>query len=104
MEIVLLVVGDTQEAYVKEGLAHFLPRIQRYGKFSIHAVANRDKQLDALKSGDLLVLLDERGKDLHKQWLCGPMPKMDESRSQTTGFRGGGRLRVFRGFSSASAK
>ena len=62
MEIVLLVVGDTQEAYVKDGLAHFLPRLQRYGKFSIQAVSHRDKQLDALKSGDLVVLLDEHGK------------------------------------------
>ena len=62
MEIVLLVVGDTQEAYVKEGLAHFMPRIQRYGKFSIQVVNHRDKQLEALKPGDLLVLLDERGK------------------------------------------
>ena len=58
MEIVLLVVGDTQEAYVKDGLEHFLPRLQRYGKFSIQAVSHRDKQLDALKSGDLVVLLD----------------------------------------------
>ena len=62
MEIVLLVVGDTQEAYVKDGLAHFLPRLQRYGKFSIQAVSHRDKQLDALKYGDLVVLLDEHGK------------------------------------------
>ena len=62
MEIVLLVVGETQEAYVNNGLTQFIPRIQRYAKFSIQVVSHRDKQLEALKSGDLLVLLDERGK------------------------------------------
>ncbi len=75
MEIVLLVVGDTQEAYVKDGLAHYLPRIQRYAKFSMQAVAHRDKQMDALKPGDLLVLLDERAKTYTSQGFAAQFQK-----------------------------
>jgi|SaaInl74LU_5_DNA_1037368.scaffolds.fasta_scaffold01009_5 23S rRNA (pseudouridine1915-N3)-methyltransferase len=61
MEIILLVVGATNEAYVQEGLALYSNRLQRYSKYSMKVVASREKQLSALQPGDVLVLLDERG-------------------------------------------
>ena len=64
MEIVLLVVGNTQEKYVQLGLTEFSSRINRYAKFSLQSVTNRDKQPEALRPGDVLILLDERGAAL----------------------------------------
>ncbi|HAB31193.1 MAG TPA: 23S rRNA (pseudouridine(1915)-N(3))-methyltransferase RlmH [Cryomorphaceae bacterium] len=64
MEIVLLVVGNTQEKYVQLGLTEFSSRINRYAKFSLQSVTNRDKQAEALRPGDVLILLDERGAAL----------------------------------------
>ncbi len=64
MEIVLLVVGNTQEKYVQLGLTEFSSRINRYAKFSLQSVTNRDKQAEALRPGDVLILLDERGTAL----------------------------------------
>ena len=64
MEIVLLVVGNTQEKYVQLGLTEFSSRINRYAKFSLQSVTNRDKQAEALRPVDVLILLDERGAAL----------------------------------------
>jgi len=70
MEIVLLVVGKTQDAWIREGIDIYLQRMQRYAKTSIQVVANRDKQLEAIKPGDLLILLDERGKVMDTDQLA----------------------------------
>jgi 23S rRNA (pseudouridine1915-N3)-methyltransferase len=64
VEIILLVVGPTHVDYAQKGLADFSKRIGHYAKFRVEAVKDRAAQHAALKSGDLLVLLDERGQHL----------------------------------------
>ena len=70
MEIVLLVVGETQDAWIREGIDIYLKRMQHYAKTSIQVVNHRDKQCDAVKSGDYLVLLDERGTVMNTDQLA----------------------------------
>lgn len=61
MEIILLVVGETQVPYAKAGLVDFAKRLGHYTKFRVEAVRDRAAQRAAMKPGDVLVLLDERG-------------------------------------------
>ena len=78
MNILLLTVGKTDVAWVKEGLELYRDRLQHYARFTITeipALKNassltqeqiKDKEADAiercLEDGDRLVLLDERGR------------------------------------------
>ena len=64
MEIILLVVGPTHVDYAQKGLADFSKRLSHYTKFRTESVRDRAAQQAFLKPGDLLVLLDERGKHL----------------------------------------
>ena len=61
MEIILLVVGRTQEKYIKDGLQLYSNRLLKYSKFKIVSVLNSDKLNDYVKKGDRFILLDERG-------------------------------------------
>ena len=64
MEIILLVVGSTQEKYINDGLQLYSNRLSKYSKFKIVSVLNSDKLNDFVKKGDRFILLDERGYSL----------------------------------------
>lgn len=78
MNLLLLTVGKTDVAWVKEGLELYRDRLQHYVRFSITEIPQlknassltqeqiKEKEADAiercLESGDRLILLDERGR------------------------------------------
>lgn len=79
MEISLIVIGKTNARYLQEGIDEYIRRLKHYIPYSITVlpdIKNTKKlteeqqkeaegklMLDALKPGDCLVLLDERGKE-----------------------------------------
>ena len=79
MEISLIVIGKTNARYLQEGIEEYIKRLKHYIPYSITVlpdIKNTKKlteeqqkeaegklMLDALKPGDCLVLLDERGKE-----------------------------------------
>ena len=79
MEISLIVIGKTNARYFQEGIDEYIKRLKHYIPYSITVlpdIKNTKKlteeqqkeaegklMLDALKPGDCLVLLDERGKE-----------------------------------------
>jgi 23S rRNA (pseudouridine1915-N3)-methyltransferase len=79
MEISLIVIGKTNARYLQEGIDEYIKRRKHYIPYSITVlpdIKNTKKlteeqqkeaegklMLDALKPGDCLVLLDERGKE-----------------------------------------
>ena len=79
MECVLLCIGATAKGFLDQGIAEYVKRLQRYTSFGIQALpAIRNAQslssaelmsreatalLEALRSTDSVVLLDERGKE-----------------------------------------
>ena len=81
MKILLLVIGKTDEKYLFEGMDKYRKRLKHYIGFDyeeIPDIKNRkslskseqkrlegDLILSKLKSGDKLVLLDDKGKDYH---------------------------------------
>lgn len=96
MKIKLLLIGKTEEEYLKTGIREYATRIKRYIPFDIveipslknaaslsHADQNAREALLISKqfvSGDIIVLLDENGKEmastefasfLNKQFLTG---------------------------------
>lgn len=75
MQTVLLTVGATQESYLKEGIALYAKRLQRYTEFQHLAVPSADRLLGALKPGDFLVLLDEHGQTLASTGFAQQMQK-----------------------------
>lgn len=80
MKIILLVTGKTSSSYLSEGINLFASRVNRYAPFEIITLpdvkttksmdAIRQKQAEGerilaeLKPGDLMILLDERGRQL----------------------------------------
>jgi 23S rRNA (pseudouridine1915-N3)-methyltransferase len=86
MKIVLWSVGKPHESYVKEGIEDFTNRISKYfpvewnvisppknaAVLSEGALKKAEAKLitDALQKDDLLVLLDERGKNLSSPELA----------------------------------
>ncbi len=96
MKIKLLLIGKTEEEYLKTGIREYATRIKRYIPFDIveipalknaaslsHAEQNARESLllsKQLVSGEIIVLLDENGKEmasaefasfLNKQFLTG---------------------------------
>lgn len=79
MEIVLLTVGKTQTGFVKDGIENYVARLRHYVAYSIIEVPDvkqagrlpEQKQkeeegkaiLSRLATSDLVILLDERGKE-----------------------------------------
>lgn len=79
MKILLLQVDKTQDDYLAEGISIYLKRLKNYTDFEILTVnvskntrqrsINEQKMeeakliLDAINSDDILVLLDEKGKE-----------------------------------------
>ena len=75
MQTVLLTVGATQEAYLKEGISNYAKRLGRYTDFELVSVDRAEKLLTALKPGDYLVLLDEHGTLLPSTGFAQQMQK-----------------------------
>lgn len=89
MKAVLLVVGKTDDSYLKEGMEKYIQRIGHYLPFEMEVIpdikntkklsAEQQKEkegeliLQRLAPGDRLVLLDERGREFsslaYAQWL-----------------------------------
>jgi len=79
MKIQLLAVGKTTTPYIMAGIDNYVSRLKHYIPFEIRIVADMkntrcltEKQqcqaegeliMDAVRSGDYVVLLDERGKE-----------------------------------------
>ncbi|HMQ45950.1 MAG TPA: 23S rRNA (pseudouridine(1915)-N(3))-methyltransferase RlmH [Saprospiraceae bacterium] len=80
MKIELWAIGKTNEAYLETGIDIYLKRLKHYLKlewrtfpdlknaasFSADQIKQKEGQLalDQIKSGDFLILLDEKGKSL----------------------------------------
>lgn len=79
MKIELLVIGATQSKYLVEGIKNYVGRLDHYVPFSMTVLRDikssktlsetRQKELEgqmmltALQPGDMVVLLDERGRE-----------------------------------------
>jgi 23S rRNA (pseudouridine1915-N3)-methyltransferase len=79
MKAVLLVIGKTDDSYIKEGFDKFAKRIVHYMPFNIDVVPDikntkklspaqqKEKEgeliLQKLQAGDRIVLLDDKGRD-----------------------------------------
>lgn len=80
MKITLLIVGKTEDAYLKEGIGKYLKRLRHYTKFEIAEITElkntkaltQDQQkakeaeqiLKKLSATDYVILLDEKGMEL----------------------------------------
>ncbi|MDE6812947.1 MAG: 23S rRNA (pseudouridine(1915)-N(3))-methyltransferase RlmH, partial [Duncaniella sp.] len=87
MKIVIIAVGKTTTSYVARGVEEFLKRANRYIGVEMHVIpdikasrtitAETQKQqegkaiLSALQPGDIVTLLDERGKELTSREFSG---------------------------------
>jgi len=64
----IIAAGKTSHQYAKTGIAEYLKRLQRYGKFELIHVKDGDsvsvskRLLDAAK-GTYIIAMDERGKE-----------------------------------------
>lgn len=79
MRILLLQVGKTNTDYLKKGIYDYIKRIERYISFSVKTLqeskaqkstnteklknTEADRILKEVKPGDLVILLDEHGKN-----------------------------------------
>ena len=88
MKILLLLVGKTSEAYLKEGIEVYLKRLTNYISLSQGVLAlspAKDKRIaieDESKSiqskllpGDFIVVLDENGSEVGSRQLAGMFQK-----------------------------
>lgn len=79
MKIILAAIGKTGEAYLREGIEKFSKRIPHYVPFEFKVLPDvkskiqdvrQQKQkegeifLDSIRPGDVVVLLDEKGKEM----------------------------------------
>jgi 23S rRNA (pseudouridine1915-N3)-methyltransferase len=78
MKIVLIAIGKTDEPYIAEGISKYISRINKYVQFDIDIIPDlkntknmqqtqqKEKEgeliLKKIQNGDLIVLLDEKGK------------------------------------------
>lgn len=91
MEIILLAIGKTTQDFVISGLQEYLKRLKRYVAYSIVTLPDvkggksipeeRQKELegnmitDFLADSDMVVLLDERGKEYASREFAGVLQK-----------------------------
>jgi 23S rRNA (pseudouridine1915-N3)-methyltransferase len=96
MKVTLLVIGKTEEPYLREGISEYAGRIRRYSSFelkeipavktssSLPVAAQKKKEAEALRryftDADIVILLDEHGREmgsvqfaefLNRQFLSG---------------------------------
>lgn len=80
MKITLLLTGKTTEDYILKGMGNYIKRLKRYIGFNIEVIPalkstknlsqeqiktkEGDLILNKLNSGDVLILLDEKGKEM----------------------------------------
>lgn len=83
MKILLLLVGKTSEAYLKEGIDVYLKRLSNYVSISVNvlsvssakdkrkSIEEESKSIQSkLLPGDFLVVLDEAGKEIGSRQLA----------------------------------
>ena len=79
MKISLILIGKTDDSYIKEGFDKFQKRLKHYARFEVITIPDiknsknlseaqqKSKEaeliLSKVSNGDLLVLLDEKGKE-----------------------------------------
>jgi 23S rRNA (pseudouridine1915-N3)-methyltransferase len=106
MRIRLIVIGKTEESYLKSGMAEYESRINRYVKFSIlelpglknsiHLSKNEwkikeaEKIIQHLSPSDFVILLDERGKEMSSVEFSGFLNQRFSQQAKTLTFIVGG--------------
>lgn len=79
MKILLLVVGKTSEKWLQEGINYYISRVNNYVQFEIEVISDHknrgkidveslkklegEKILTSVNEKDVVILLDERGKE-----------------------------------------
>lgn len=106
MEITLIVIGKTNAKYLIEGLDEYTRRLKHYITYNINILPDikntknlteeQQKEtegkliLNALKPGDFLVLLDERGKEFSSMQFSDYLQRKMNSRLRRLVFVVGG--------------
>lgn len=106
MKIVLLVIGKTSTAYIREGVDDYASRINRFMPFDIRVIADvkaskkttpeQQKEteglriLEQLAPNDQLVLLDERGKEYTSRQFAALLEQKAQTVSKNLVFAIGG--------------
>ena len=91
LDILLLTIGKTSISYVKEGIAEYVKRLKRFLPYSILELpdarkagkiseqeqkeAEGEQILRGLNDSDMVVLLDERGKEYTSREFAGFMER-----------------------------
>ncbi|MDE6304636.1 MAG: 23S rRNA (pseudouridine(1915)-N(3))-methyltransferase RlmH [Paramuribaculum sp.] len=91
MKIVLSVVGPTADPIMRQGIEKYQARLRHYVDFEINVIADKrlsramtetaQKQLEGeallayLKPGDMLILLDERGRQFTSREFAGEVER-----------------------------
>lgn len=91
MNIILTVIGKTDNSFVSEGCDEYFKRIKRYLKFEFKVIRDLknsgnldenvqkkmegDKILDGILDSDVVVLLDENGKEFSSREFAGFVSK-----------------------------
>ncbi len=70
IKVDFLVIGKTKEKWIQQGIDKYLKRLKAYAQVSIHELPDIEKSkrkesklLQQLNTRDVLVLLDEKGKE-----------------------------------------
>ncbi len=87
MKLVLLLTGKTDQGWLRDGVAEYVKRISKYARLEIITLADvknpgampadrvkmkeAEKMLAVIKSDDLVVLLDEHGKNYSTLEMAG---------------------------------
>jgi 23S rRNA (pseudouridine1915-N3)-methyltransferase len=106
MKVTLLVIGKTEESYLREGIMEYVGRIKRYTPFSILEIpavrdarsmpAQEQKKREAALLGkhfgenDLLVLLDEHGTEMGSVRFAGFLNRLFSTGKKNLVFVAGG--------------
>jgi 23S rRNA (pseudouridine1915-N3)-methyltransferase len=113
MKIQLIVVGKTNQLFVRQGLEEFCKRLTHYFPFELEVIPDikntkhlsieqlKEKEggliLQSFQPGDSIVLLDERGKEFSSGEFAGYIEKKTHTGAKRLVFVIGGAF----GFSSA---
>ncbi len=103
MKLRLIVVGKTEKGFVSEGMQHYLDRIGRKAQLETLVLpeagrgepvyqqkVEADRILAALRPGEKLVLLDERGKEFSSRGFAGHLQAWRDQGVKGTTFVIGG--------------
>jgi 23S rRNA (pseudouridine1915-N3)-methyltransferase len=106
MQIRLILVGKTDDAYIRTGMDEYESRIRRYAKTTVHEIPalknsvhlSRDewkaKEAEKIRTflmpSDFLVLLDERGKEMTSVEFSGFLSQKFSGSFKTITFVAGG--------------